>query len=527
MTPYSQFPPPSPDSPEGTSALLRVKDLLVAIAESTGAVVFSKDRDGRYTFVNQACVDLWGLPRDEIVGKTDHELFPPETARRILEADRRVIASGEAVVLEEEVVFQGRRHVFNSSKVPLTDGRGEVYALCGVATEITEQRLAHERKDEFLAVLGHELRNPIGTLQNCVEIMSMFPDSDAARRARGMLGRQVGQLARLVDDLLDLGRITTGQFRVTRRPLDLASLTASVAEDFTNRFETLGIDLRLELPETPVWVDGDRLRLGQAIANLLDNAAKYTPRGGWTILSLREEEDSVTLTARDSGVGFDPDELDVFEAFCGTGERDGRDGLGLGLAIVREICTRHDGEVQAWSEGPGRGAEFVVRLRPGAAPGRENLLEPSEDGGAGTAVRPRRILVVDDNPAFLSSLANVLAGWGHEVRMAPDGPTGIRACLEDPPDYVLCDIDLGGEIDGYIVARRLRAQESTRDLCLIAITGFGQERDRERALNAGFDAHLVKPIDFAELARLLEELGPEDCPTECVVEEAGEVGRLG
>lgn len=523
MTPYSQFPPPSPDSPEVANSLRRVKDLLVAIAESTGAVVFSKDREGRYTFVNQACVDLWGLPRDEIVGKTDGELFPPETARQIVEADRRVIASGEPVALEEEVVFQGRRRVFNSSKVPLTDARGEVYALCGVATEITEQRLAHERKDEFLAVLGHELRNPIGTLQNCVEIMAMLPESDAARRAQGMLGRQVAQLARLVDDLLDLGRIATGQFRLTRRPLDLTSLTASVAEDFAGRFDTLGIEFRRELPERPVWVDGDRLRLGQAIANLLDNAAKYTSRGGWTTLSLAEDGDDVTVRVRDSGIGFRPGEIDLFEAFNGTGERD---GLGLGLAIVKEICTRHEGDAEARSDGPGRGAEFELRLRRVSAPSREQLLHLVEDGAA-APLPSRRILVIDDNPSFLSSLAEVLKGWGHEVRTAPDGPSGIRAALERTPDYVLCDIDLGDDMDGYIVARRLRAHESTRDLCLIAITGFGQDRDRERALNAGFDAHLVKPIDFSELAKLLAALEPEDCPTECAVEETGGMGKVG
>lgn len=705
MSDDSRFPG-SVANPEDSERLRQTQDLLLAIAENTEAVVFCKDLEGRYTFVNRTCAELWRLAREEIVGKTDFDLFPPDVAEALRSDDRRVVETAESIFVEEETVFHGRRHVFNASKVPLFDADGHVYAICGVATEMTEHRLAAEalleetrrletlndlgrtlageldrerlvqavvdagrdlsgaafaaffytvesdagevlqlyalsgadisdfesfgmpratavfgptmrgeailrvddilsdprygnnaphsgmpeghlpvrsylavpvstrggqvfgglifghpdegvfdqgaedmvtniagqasvaleaarayeatqreirrraaieeelqhanrQKDEFLAVLGHELRNPIGTLQNCVEIMSLLPDSDAAARSQEMIGRQLTQLTRLVDDLLDVGRIATGRFRVTRGPIDLASVVRSVSDDFADRFESLGLRFSLHLPDRAIWVDGDRARLGQAIGNLLDNAAKYTPRSGTVDIRVVAEEKAALIEVVDSGIGFADDAMDqMFEPFQGTGARDGRDGLGLGLAIVREITERHDGEVTASSGGPNRGATLFLRL-PRIDPPRPQA--HTADVSHPPRRARRRILVIDDNAGFLQSLADVLGAWGHDVLTAADGPTAIDTAMATGLDIILCDIDLGEEMDGYRVARKLRSLDATRDLCLVAVTGFGQDSDRERALNSGFDAHIVKPVDFVELGRLLESLDPGDC----------------
>jgi signal transduction histidine kinase/ActR/RegA family two-component response regulator len=366
-------------------------------------------------------------------------------------------------------------------------------------------READRRKDEFLAILAHELRNPLAPLRNAVEAMRRVPnDGEALAWARGIIERQLSQMVRLIDDLLDLSRVSRGRIELRHEDVELASIVNGALEICGPAIEHGGHRLVLELPEEPIALRGDRTRLVQVVCNLLSNAAKYTPSGGRIQLAARRSHAGVEISVRDNGVGIPPDMLrKVFDMFTQV-ERSlerSQGGLGIGLTLVRRLVQLHGGSVEAKSAGLGQGAEFIVRLPEHAAPALPAPSEPEPQAMAQD--RPRhRILIADDNRDAADSLAVMLSVVGHEVRTAYDGQQALELAETFTPDLALLDIGMP-RMNGYDAARAIRARPFGHDMLLVALTGWGQPEDKQRSQLAGFDHHLVKPVDPSVLDRLL------------------------
>ena len=350
-------------------------------------------------------------------------------------------------------------------------------------------------------MLSHELRNPLAPIRNSIHLLEhVDAASEQARRARAVIRRQSEHLTRLVDDLLDMTRIAKGKIQLSRERLDVASVVRHTAEDLRSVITGRALELTLDLSAEPVFVDGDATRLGQVVGNLLQNAAKFTPAGGRVAVSVRAEAASVEIRVRDTGVGIAPGVLDrVFEPFfqgeSSLARTDG--GLGLGLALVKAIAELHGGSAYAESAGRGEGAELIVRLPLAAAA----VTPATPDGPARRIAQGRLVLVVDDNVDAADSLAELVQLFGHSTEVAYDGPTALAKAQANPPDVVLCDIGLPG-MSGYDVARELRAKRSS-GMRLIAVSGYAQPEDLERAAEAGFDHHVAKPPDPDLIERLL------------------------
>jgi len=364
-----------------------------------------------------------------------------------------------------------------------------------------EAETANRVKDQFLAMLSHELRNPLGAITTAVHLLKLVdPAATQGREALRVVERQTAHLARLVDDLLDVSRVMAGKISLDRRPLDLSEVIGRALAALAGHERM--IRHTVDVQTDPVWIFADATRMDQVVTNLLENAAKYTPTGGRIAVTLREEQRMAVLTVADTGSGMPPELVPhVFELFV-QGSRSlerASGGLGVGLTLVRRLVELHDGVVQAVSEGPGRGSRFTVRLPVTAA----RSTAGASDATAASPLR-RRILVVEDNDDARAMLGDLLRRLGHEVHEAVDGIAGVEKALELRPDLTLLDVGLPG-LDGYAVARRLRDDPTGRRLRLVALTGYGLPEDRERALAAGFDAHVVKPIDLEKLRTILAE----------------------
>jgi len=396
-----------------------------------------------------------------------------------------------------------------------------------------ELREANERKDEFLAMLAHELRNPLGAIGNAVGVLQQAePGTVPYHRGLEVARRQVQHQSQIVDDLLDLSRISRGKMEVRREPLDLSQIIQDAVEDFRREFERRGVSLAVELPTGPVPVRGDVTRLAQAVGNLLHNASKFAPSGEQVAIQLTVadaapargraglpapeggEQDSqpaavgpvAVVRVRDTGIGISPEMLPrLFQPFAQadrTLDR-ARGGLGLGLAIVKGFLTMHGGDVWGDSAGEGQGAEFTFYL----PLDREPEPAPAAPAAIGGISGPQRVLVIEDIPDAADTLRDLLELFGYEVEVAYTGPTGVEAAERFRPDVILCDIGLPG-MDGYAVAEELRRRPATATVRLIALTGYGQEEDRRRSEAAGFDLHLTKPVDPERLSRLLASAAP-------------------
>jgi signal transduction histidine kinase/HAMP domain-containing protein/ActR/RegA family two-component response regulator len=379
---------------------------------------------------------------------------------------------------------------------------------------------ADSRKNEFLAMLAHELRNPLGAISNAVHLLDIRDGDNGSRATRDVLERQVRHMARLVDDLLDVSRITRGKVELRKERVNLADVVRHAVLTVRPLINARGHRLSVSLPSEPIWLEADPTRLEQVLANLLNNAAKYTEPGGRIDLLVElvhARTRSAVIRVRDSGIGIPSEVLPhVFDLFA-QAERSldrSQGGLGIGLTLVRSLVEMHGGTVTAHSEAPGRGSEFVVRLPTLPAPaGRVPRLEPPRPGAAISDLElvpqrpPLRILAVDDNVDASETLQEILEQWGHSVQMAHDGPTAIDLALTEEPDIILLDIGLPG-MDGYEVARRLRQPGVLPGVLLVALTGYAQAEDRRRSREAGFDEHLVKPVDLATLHDLLETAPP-------------------
>src|SRR5262245_51081381 len=402
----------------------------------------------------------------------------------------------------------------------LTDATGRSVGLATVSQDVTERRRleddlrklaadlaeADRRKDEFLATLAHELRNSLAPIRNALQIIRLSPERTAREQARTLMERQLGQMVRLVDDLLDVSRISQGKLELRREQVPLAAVIGSAVETSRPLIDHLGHQLTVTLPDQPILVDADPTRLAQVFANLLNNGAKYMDRGGHIWLTAEQQGSDVVVSVKDTGIGIAADQLPcLFQMFSQVEETLERSqgGLGIGLTLVKRLVEMHGGRIEARSEGPGQGSEFVVRLP--LVVEASGPLAPAERGEPSAPKSSLRILIVDDNRDSADCLGMLLRIMGNDIRTAYDGQRGVDLAGEFRPDVVLLDIGLP-KLDGYQACQRIREQAWGQAMVLIAVTGWGQEKDRRRSHEAGFDHHMVKPVDPHALMKLLAEL---------------------
>jgi PAS domain S-box-containing protein len=535
-------PPPLPDA-SGEAFRLLVESV-------RDYAIFLLDPSGRVASWNAGAQRIKGYTAREIIGKHFSIFYTAEAARSNHPQRELEIATQEGRYEEEgwRVRKDGTKFWANVVITALRDPAGELRGFAKVTRDMTERKQAEEalrrarddlerrvaertaelsranqilqgeverrqrledvlrqqaiqlqqeadRKDEFLAMLAHELRNPLGAISNALHVLTLTtPGSPAFQRARDVAARQISHHTRLVDDLLDVSRITRGKIQLCRERIDLVQLVRDAAEDHRANVESAGIRLVLELPPEAIEIVGDRIRLSQVVGNLLDNARKFTPAGGEIVVGveMQDRRRQACVTVRDTGVGIDPAVLPrLFEPFAQADRSLDRSygGLGLGLALVRGLAELHGGSVNVRSEGAGKGAEFSVVLP------REALRSASEPatGAPGLPRQGVRVLIIEDIRDAAETLRDLLEVFGYQVEVAFDGREGLRKALELHPDVVLCDIGLPG-IDGYSVASELRQDPSMALTRLIAVTGYGTDEDRRRAREAGFELHLTKPV---------------------------------
>jgi PAS domain S-box-containing protein len=495
-------------------AELRASERLYrGIGESIEYGVWICDAEGRNLYASESFLRLVGLTQEECSSFGWSEVLHPDDVAETLTAWQDCVREGRRWDREHRFLgVDGKWHPILARGVPVRNERDEITSWVGINLDISdlkqvedELRLADRRKDEFLATLAHELRNPLAPIRNGLEVLRRAPTAEAARSARDMMERQCEQMVRLLDDLLDVSRISRGTVELRRERVDLAGVVLRAVETSRPLLQQAGHDLTVSMPPTPVFVDADVTRLAQVFANLLNNAAKYTERGGHVRLSVDRRGADVTVSVKDDGVGIPSDLLPVvFEMFVQVDrslERT-RGGLGIGLTIAKRLVEMHGGTIEASSAGTGAGSEFVVRL-PAAPDARAD-----DDSAAGTAggERPkRRILVVDDNVDSAQSLAMMLEIAGHTTHVAYDGLEAIEVAGKVLPEIVLMDIGMP-RMNGYDACRRIRSEPWGGAIVMVALTGWGQTDDRLRSEEAGFDHHLVKPVEPAALEALLERL---------------------
>jgi signal transduction histidine kinase/CheY-like chemotaxis protein len=399
----------------------------------------------------------------------------------------------------------GRPAGFATVSQDVTERRRLEDNLRGLAADLSQ---ADRRKDEFLATLAHELRGPLAPLSNVLEIWKRSDDDGAVRRARDTMERQLGQMIRLVDDLLDLNRITHNRLELRPNRVELATAIQHAVEASRPLAESLGHDLKVELPAEPIWLQADPARLTQVFGNLLNNACKYSDTGGTITVTAQREGSEAVVAVEDTGTGIPRDKLDsIFEMFTQVeaGSDKAQGGLGIGLTLVKRLVHMHGGKVEAQSAGLGTGSRFVVRLPVSA---EEANAESSAAAAERAKPQGRRILVVDDNTDSAVSLAMLLRIEGNETFTAHDGVEAVAEAEKHRPDVILLDIGLP-KMSGHEVCRHVRRQPWGQSIVLVALTGWGQEEDRRKSREAGFDGHLVKPVDFEKLSDLLSSLAVE------------------
>lgn len=487
---------------------------------SIGDAVITTDSQGSITYLNGVAESLTGWTLHEARGQLLQTVFPimNEQSRAPVESPvKMVLRDGVMVGLANHTVLIAREGIerpIDDSAAPIRDKNGVVVGVVMIFRDVTERRRAEQvlqeadrRKDEFLATLAHELRNPLAPIRNALEIIRVAgDDQQAVHQARRTMERQLGQMIRLVDDLLDISRITRGTIALRKERVDLATIVRNAVETSKPLFDQVGQRLCVSLPDEPVFVDADVTRLSQVFANLLNNAAKYTEPGGRIELTVKPDGAQVAISVKDNGIGIPASMLDgIFDMFAQVDRSLERahGGLGIGLTIVKRLIEMHGGRVEAHSEGHGRGSEFVVRHPIAASPVPEKK-SGVDDGKALPTIPRRRILIVDDNEDAASSLAMLLRIMGHETEVAYEGQKALDIVATYRPEIVLLDIGMP-KMSGYDVCRRIREQPTGSDVLVVAVTGFGQEADRRKSEEAEFDGHMVKPVEPQALIKLLAE----------------------
>jgi PAS domain S-box-containing protein len=512
--------------------LAEQKERLRTTLASIGDAVITTDTEGRITNMNAVAESLTGWRNNEAAGMPLTQVFQivNESTRRAVENPAiRALKEGMIVGLANHTILiakDGTERPIDDSAAPIRCKQGEIVGGVLVFRDITERRRAEidqlkaqeelrklaaklsdadRRKDEFLATLAHELRNPLAPIRNGLQIMRMSNDGDAVEQARTMMERQLEQMIRLVDDLLDVSRISRGQLELRQEHLQLAAVLKSAVETSRPLIEEMGHELVVALPPQPIILHADLTRLAQVFLNLLNNAAKYTERGGHISLTAERQGSDVVVSVKDDGIGIASDQLShVFEMFT-QAERAlerAQGGLGIGLTLVKRLVEMHGGRIEARSEGPGKGSEFVVRL---PVVVEASMGQNGDEKEAPPLKSSLRILVVDDNRDGADSLAMMLKIMGNETRTAYDGEEAFMAAVAFRPDVMLLDIGLP-KLNGYEVCRRIREHSGGKEIVIIAQTGWGQDEDRQRTHDAGFDYHMVKPVDPRSLMKRLAEL---------------------
>jgi two-component system CheB/CheR fusion protein len=495
--------------------LFHERYLLNSLLASVPDAIYFKDARGRFIRANHALAARLGLddPR-KAVGKTGFELPGFEQALAVHQQDDLVLRSGAAqhYQLEKRKGNDGRDAWDLVTRLPLSDGAGHVVGIIGIFRDVTDQKRNQEkiyeavaRRDQFLAMLSHELRNPLGAMVGATQLLKSDPSVGHASRLLDVLARQSKQMSRLLDDLLEVSRVTQDKIELKKQVMDIRALVEEAVDASREAMQARNIELKVEIADEPLIVDCDPARIQQIQANLLNNAAKYTPQGGHVELSAKREGEQVVLRVRDDGCGIPPQMLDdVFELFVQSHRTLDRSdgGLGVGLTLVRGLVERHGGTVSAHSSGEGKGCEFVVRLP--LSQRRLASIRPQADDSPAEAQHPLRVVIVEDNEDSRTMLCELLEMSGFDCKTASDGSSGLQLILEVRPDIALIDIGLP-ELDGLEVAQRLRQDPKNAVMHLIALTGYGQREDRDAVRRAGFDAHLIKPVDFDSLISLLRE----------------------
>lgn len=489
---------------------------LAAIVESSEDAIASKTLEGIITSWNKGAERLFGYTAEEAVGQSITLIVPPERRDEefaILDRLRR----GERVEHFETIRQTKGGHLIDISLTvsPLRDSAGRVIGASKVARDITERKKAENalkeqdrRKDEFLAVLAHELRNPLAPLRNGLQVLRLA-ESDVATRAsaRAMMERQLAHMVRLIDDLLDISRINRNKMELRRSRIQLAEIMSNAAEVARPMIEAAGHEFHMAKPSESILVHADLTRMAQLFGNLLTNSAKYTDHGGRIEFVSERVGDEAVVSVRDNGIGIPASALPhIFEMFSQveSGDTRGTGGLGIGLALVKGLVERHGGTVTAHSDGPGKGSTFTVRLPIAPQIPEPTTSSPASEDTEPTAARPWRILVVDDNEDSAHSMAKVLKLLGNEVRTADDGVAAVEIAEQYSPELILMDMGMP-QLDGYEATRRIRAQPWGKSIIIVALTGWGQEGDKARSRNAGCNHHLVKPVAFEDLELLLEQ----------------------
>jgi PAS domain S-box-containing protein len=468
-----------------------------------------KPVDYRYLETNPAFEKQTGMP--DATGKTIRELRP-DTEPFWFEIYGSVALSGEAVRFVDHAESMGRWFDVDAFRI----GAPEERRVAVLFNDITERKIAEEalrdadrRKDEFLATLAHELRNPLAAIRMSMSALSAHPDPVRhLPELTAIIDRQSSQLVRLIDDLLDVSRIARGALTLRRERADLARIVRQVVEDSHPLCRERGLKETVEIGDEPLYIDGDPARITQVVSNLLQNACEFTPAGGTIVASVCREQANAVVRIRDTGVGIASEHLGrIFEMFAQLDQPPDRrmGGLGIGLSLAKWIVEMHGGTIQALSNGVGRGSEFIVSL-PAMDRGRSSDARPDEPArsSASASTKGRRILVADDNGDVLHAVALMLGMRGYDVTTASDGADALEKARANPPEIAVLDIGMP-ELDGYEVARRIRMEPWGKDIVLVALTGWGRERDRERAQDAGFDIHLTKPIAIDTLDQALAE----------------------
>ncbi len=476
------------------------------------------DAGGSVMYCNRRFADMLGRPHERVMGLGFGDFMPSHEGTLF----ERLLKNGRAGADQSEAHLQQA----DGSLVPIFLTFNALPEDCGAAigvliTDLTKQR-SHERlkvamealkesdrrKNEFLAMLAHELRNPLAPIRNAVQVLRLRGNLGAeVQLASEMMERQVNQMVRLVDDLLDVSRVSRGKIALRLGRIELASAVNHAVEAVHSLVQCMEHELTVTLPSRPIYLKADPTRLAQIVGNLLNNACKFTPKGGRIFLNVEREAAQAVIRVQDSGIGIAGDKLPaIFEMFTqiDTSLERTVSGLGIGLTLVKNLAELHGGTVEARSAGVGHGCEFVVRL-----PILNEAPEASQgeiDARNATPAKGRRILVVDDNRDSVDSLAMVLSMLGHEVHTAHDGVEAVESASNVRPDVILLDIGLP-RMNGYEAARHLRKEPWAQGMVLIALTGWGQEEDRQKSRDSGFDGHMVKPLDFDALRKLLDRLG--------------------
>ena len=514
------------------TAVQEQREWLRTTLASIGDAVIATDTAARVTFLNDVAQKLTGWKEDEATGRPLETVFTivnEQTRQPVENPATRALREGRIVGLANHTLLRSKQGVelpIDDSAAPIRNAEGKIAGVVLVFRDVTTRRQAekalHDRseqlaeadrlKNEFLAMLAHELRNPLAPIQNALQLIQFqgLDKADSVPELWAIMERQVEALVRLVDDLLDVSRITRGKIGIHKQPVDVNAIISRAVESSRPLIDSRRQTLDVELPNEPMRVDADLTRMTQVVLNLLNNAAKYTPEGGRIWLSVERDDGYAAFRVRDNGVGIRADMLPkVFDLFSQSEQTLDRaeGGLGIGLTLARRLTELHGGTVAAFSDGPGKGSEFVVRipLLPSQLPISADRSDGSTIPAKPANAHSKRVLVVDDNLDAANTLSMLLRQWGHEIHMAYDGDEALAAVEAHLPDLVLLDIGLPGK-DGYEVAQQIRRKPELAATRLVALTGYGTDDDRRRSKSAGFDEHIVKPVEFERLRELFNSL---------------------